>query len=92
MKKIDPEVFLIGFKAEYAISDEELIDRAYKRMKGAGMDLIVANDVAREKTGFGTDTNEVFIIAPEHRVTHLNLQPKIEIAKRILDEITFRDS
>ena len=92
VKKIDPEVFLIGFKAEYAISDEELIDRAYKRMKGAGMDLIVANDVAREKTGFGTDTNEVFIIDPEHRVTHLNLQPKIEIAKRILDEITFRDS
>jgi phosphopantothenoylcysteine decarboxylase/phosphopantothenate--cysteine ligase len=92
VKKVDPDIFLVGFKAEYEIPDEELVDRAYKRMKDAEMDLIVANDVAREKTGFGTDTNEVFIIDPEHRVVHLNLQPKIEIAKRILDEIKMRAS
>jgi phosphopantothenoylcysteine decarboxylase/phosphopantothenate--cysteine ligase len=90
VKKVDPSVFLVGFKAEYNLPDEELVDRAYKRMKGANMDLIVANDVSREKSGFGTDTNEVFIIDPDHQVIHLNLQPKTEIAERLLDEVKKR--
>lgn len=85
IKKIDPKVYLVGFKAEYNISDEELIDRAYNRLIGANMDLIVANDVAREKTGFGTDTNEVFIINPDKNVKHIDLADKYTVASKILD-------
>ena len=69
MKTVDSRVYLVGFKAEYSVSDRELIDRSYKRMIEAGMDLIVANDVARKNTGFGTDTNEVFIIDPLKNIT-----------------------
>jgi len=87
VKKADPEVYLVGFKAEYGVSDEELIDRAYKRLKGAGMDLIVANDVARKGVGFGTDTNEVFIIDGERKVIHLDVMSKREVAGRILDSV-----
>ncbi|HUV34163.1 MAG TPA: bifunctional phosphopantothenoylcysteine decarboxylase/phosphopantothenate--cysteine ligase CoaBC [Candidatus Desulfaltia sp.] len=85
VKKVDPEVYLVGFKAEYGVSDEELIDRAYKRLKGAGMDLIVANDVARKGVGFGTETNEVFIVDGARSVTHLDIMSKREVAGRILD-------
>jgi len=87
VKKVDPDIYLVGFKAEYSVSDEELIDRAYKRLKGADMNLIVANDVARKGVGFGTETNEVFIVDNTRKVTHLDLMSKREVAKRILDHV-----
>lgn len=87
VKKIDPDIFLVGFKAEYNLSDEELVQRAYNRMIGAGMNLIVANDVAREKAGFGTDTNEVFIIDPARKINHVSIAEKYKVASRILDVV-----
>ena len=85
VKKVDPEIYLVGFKAEYDISDKELVERAYNRLIGAGMDLIVANDVSREKTGFGTDTNEVFLIDKQKNVQHVDLVDKYIVAARVLD-------
>lgn len=90
VKKVDPNIYLVGFKAEYNVPDEELIDRAYNRLKGAGMDLIVANDVAREGVGFGTETNEAFIVNDSRGVTHLELMSKRELARRILDHVKSR--
>ncbi|OGD44357.1 hypothetical protein A3K69_07680 [Candidatus Bathyarchaeota archaeon RBG_16_57_9] len=90
VKKVDPDIYLVGFKAEYDVSDEDLIDRAYNRLKGAGMDLIVANDVAREGVGFGTETNEAFIVDDSRGVTHLELMSKRELARRILDHVKSR--
>jgi len=86
VKQVDPDIYLIGFKAEYDVSDEKLINRAYDRMIGAGMDLIVANDVSRIGVGFGTDTNEVYIVDPERRIEHLKAS-KYEIAAKILDRV-----
>jgi phosphopantothenoylcysteine decarboxylase/phosphopantothenate--cysteine ligase len=87
VKKIDPDIYLVGFKAEYNLSDDQLIKRAYERMIDAGMDLIVANDVSRDKTGFGTDTNEVFIIDGSKKVEHVQLVDKYVVASRILDVV-----
>jgi phosphopantothenoylcysteine decarboxylase/phosphopantothenate--cysteine ligase len=87
VKKVDADVYLVGFKAEYDLTDEELIQRSHKRMIEAGMDLIVANDVARKNTGFGTDTNEVFIIDTEKNVNHVALASKYEVASKILDTV-----
>ena len=86
VKTITPDIYLVGFKAEYNIRDEELIERAYKRMRQSEMDLIRANDVAREGSGFGTDTNEVFIIDSNYNKEHL-ISSKLEIAEKILDHI-----
>lgn len=55
-----PHLKIVGFKAETGVTDEELIARAEKSMQGAGLDLVVANDVARG--GMGTDDNRVLII------------------------------
>ena len=87
VKRVDADIYLVGFKAEFNVSEEKLIEGAYKRLKTAGLDLIVANDVSREGAGFGTDTNEVFIIDPERNVTHIPLTGKDEIAKRLLTMI-----
>ena len=85
VKKIDPDVYLVGFKAEYNLTDDELVQKSYDRMIDVGMDLIVANDVAREKTGFGFDPNEVFIIDPDKNVHHIDLVSKYIVANEILD-------
>jgi len=84
VKKVTPGIFLVGFKAEYGVSDEELVKKAQARMESGGMDLIVANDVAREKVGFGHDTNEAFIIDRDGSREHLALRGKEEIASRLL--------
>lgn len=90
VKTVDPDILLVGFKAEYNISDEELVNRAYDRMIGAGMDLIVANDVARTNVGFGTDTNEVFIVDREKKVNHITISLKYDIAEKLLTIIKQR--
>ncbi len=87
VKKVDADIFLVGFKAEFDLTDEELIQRSYDRMMGAGMDLIVANDVARKDAGFGTDTNEVFIIDTDRQVLHVAMASKYDVASKILDRV-----
>ncbi len=84
VKKVKPDVFLVGFKAEYNITNEDLISRATKRMKEAVMDVVVANDVARDKVGFNTDTNEVFIIDKQGEVLHVPVSDKTEVAEKLL--------
>jgi len=87
VKKLRSSTFLVLFKAEHDVSDEELIDRAYRRLQSANADLIVANDVARPGVGFETTTNELFIIDRKRNVTHVPLTSKQEAANRLLDII-----
>jgi phosphopantothenoylcysteine decarboxylase/phosphopantothenate--cysteine ligase len=90
VKKISPETFLVAFKAEYNVSDKELIENAFKRLKEAKADLIVANDVARKGVGFRTETNEIFIVNKKGKVIHVPLTTKRESAKKVFDAIAER--
>jgi phosphopantothenoylcysteine decarboxylase / phosphopantothenate---cysteine ligase len=85
VKKINPDIFLVGFKAEYDVSDEELIYSARKRMDESDANLMVANDVATEGGGFGSDRNQVLII--DEDVSRVHLTSKREIACRIWDRV-----
>jgi phosphopantothenoylcysteine decarboxylase/phosphopantothenate--cysteine ligase len=87
VKKTDPNVILVGFKAEYNITEEELVEKSFRRLKEMNMDLIVANDVGKENQGFNVDTNEVYIINPKRNVLHIGLTSKREIAARLLDAV-----
>jgi len=87
VKKVSPDTFLVAFRAEYNLSDEELIQSAYKRLKKAKADLIAANDVGRKGVGFACDTNEVFIVDANKKVVHVPLATKREVAKRLFDVI-----
>ncbi len=87
LKKVSPDTFLVAFRAEYNLSDEELIQSAYKRLKKAKADLIAANDIGRTGVGFACDTNEVFIVDANKKVVHVPLAAKREVAKRLFDVI-----
>ena len=87
VKKISPSAFLVAFKAEHELSDEELIKSAYQTLKAAKADLIVANDVSRNGVGFRVDTNDVFIVDKDRNVVHVPLTTKREVAKKLLDNI-----
>lgn len=85
VKKVSPKSFLIGFRAEYKLPRKDLIESAHKKLLEANADLIVANDVGKKGAGFGTDTNEVFIIDKKKNVTHVPMAHKREVARKILD-------
>jgi phosphopantothenoylcysteine decarboxylase/phosphopantothenate--cysteine ligase len=87
VKAINPEVFLVAFRAEHELADDALIESAYKRLKSAHADLIVANDVGREGVGFEVDTNEVFVVDKEKKTIHISISKKRKIAEKIFDII-----
>jgi len=87
VKKVSPDTFLAAFRAESNLSDEELIESAYKRLKKAKADLITANDIGRKGVGFDYETNEVLIVDANKKVVHVPLSTKREVAKRLLDVI-----
>jgi phosphopantothenoylcysteine decarboxylase/phosphopantothenate--cysteine ligase len=87
VKKVSPRTFLVAFRAEYKLSKKDLIESAYKRLLEADADLIVVNDVGKKGVGFGTETNEIFIVDMEKKVVHVPLAPKREVATKILDVV-----
>jgi phosphopantothenoylcysteine decarboxylase/phosphopantothenate--cysteine ligase len=74
--------FLVGFKAEYGITKDELISRATKRMAELKLPLIVANDLTKT----AQDENVVYIIGKDKKYDEVNGR-KEKIANRILDEV-----
>lgn len=87
-KKINPDIFLVGFKAEYNVPEGELIESARQRMNDSGTDLMVANDVAVEGSGFGSDKNQIILIDDD--VSRVLLTSKAEVACRIVSRIAER--
>jgi len=77
-----PRPILAGFAAETGN-----LDRAAGKLRRKGVDLLVANDVAEEGSGFGTETNRVTILAVDGTEEALPLLPKREVADRILDRV-----
>ena len=56
-----------------------------EKLAKKGCDLIVANDVSEEGSGFGTETNRVVLLARDGSVDRLPKMTKDEVADRILD-------
>lgn len=86
VKKINPDIFLVGFKAEFNISKEDIILCARKQIEAAGTDLVIANDISKENCHFGSDNNEVLIV--DEGVISVPLASKREVAKKIFDVIS----
>jgi phosphopantothenoylcysteine decarboxylase/phosphopantothenate--cysteine ligase len=90
VKKISPRIFLVAFKADNDVSDEQLIKSAYQKMLECNADLMVANDVGRKGSEMGSDTSEVFVIDKNEKVLHIPLESKQGVARRLLVEIIAR--
>ena len=74
---------LVGFSME----TEHLIENSREKLTKKHADLICANSIAEEKTGFAVDTNKVTLIT-QAGVRELPLCSKEETADLILDNIT----
>ena len=85
LKEFDKKIFLVAFKAEYDISKELLIKKAFDKLRECNGDLIVANDVSKRGCDFGSDTNDVYIIDKEKNITHVPLKSKREIARNLVE-------
>ena len=71
----------IGFAAE----TENLVSEARRKLEQKGLDLIVANDVGKDDSGFESDTNRVTFLAPDGSIEELPLMSKADVAERIVD-------
>jgi phosphopantothenoylcysteine decarboxylase/phosphopantothenate--cysteine ligase len=77
------ELVLVGFAAE--THDLEAAARA--KLEAKGLDLIVVNEVGREGTGFGTDTNHAAILDRHGVDEPLREWTKDELAAAICDRL-----
>jgi len=75
--------FLVGFAAE----TEALVTNAKKKLREKKLDLIVANDVTQEGSGFDADTNAATLLDRTGAVRRLPLMSKGELADRIYDHL-----
>lgn len=87
IKKVSPSTFLVAFKADMDVSDDDLIKSAYDKMRECNADLMVANDIGRKGSEMGSDTSEVFIISKNKKVRHLPIQTKQSVARVLLEEL-----
>ena len=87
VKRISKQTFLVGFKAEYNVSDSNIIKGAYRKLKECKADLIVANDLGRKNSAIGSENNEVFVIDKRRNILHLPPQNKISIARKLFNVI-----
>ena len=71
----------VGFAAE----SQDLVSNAREKMCRKGVDLMVANNITDEGSGFGSDTNRVVIIDSDGVLDELPLLPKAEVAHLLLD-------
>jgi phosphopantothenoylcysteine decarboxylase/phosphopantothenate--cysteine ligase len=81
---INKKIFLVAFKAEYNVSDKELMEKAYAKLKESKADIVVANDVGRRWSLIGSDYNEVFVVSKQKGVVHFPRSNKIFLAGQLL--------
>jgi phosphopantothenoylcysteine decarboxylase/phosphopantothenate--cysteine ligase len=75
--------WLVGFAAE----TEDLVANATKKLRDKKLDMIVANNVAEEGSGFDGDTNKATILDRNGVAESLPLMTKDELADRIFDHL-----
>jgi phosphopantothenoylcysteine decarboxylase/phosphopantothenate--cysteine ligase len=85
VKNKSKDTFLVAFKADYGVSDSDLIEKAYRKLKESDADIVVANDLGRKGSEPGSDRNEVFIVNRNKEVIHLPPKSKVQVAQRLLE-------
>jgi phosphopantothenoylcysteine decarboxylase/phosphopantothenate--cysteine ligase len=73
----------VGFAAE----TNDIVTYAQTKLVSKRLDLLIANDVSRADSGFGTETNKVMIFQATGGVEDLPVMPKTGVASAIWDRI-----
>ncbi len=77
------ERVLVGFAAETS----ELETAGREKLRAKRLDLVVVNEVGREGTGFGSDTNVAMILSSDGSDQPLRTWTKAELAGAICDRV-----
>lgn len=83
---IKKDQILVGFAAE----TEDLEGSALAKLESKNLDMVVANLVGVDDSGFEAETNRAVIVDREGRVDNLPLMSKRELARTILDAVSER--
>ncbi len=73
----------VGFAAE----TEQVVEAGQEKLRRKGVDLLVANEVGRPGTGFGSDTNRAAILVPDQPDVELREWTKFGLADALLDRV-----
>ncbi len=79
---LSPAPFTVGFAAE----TERLEAHARKKLVDKGVDLIVANDVSHEGSGFESEENSLLLIDASGSL-ELPRQPKGRLARALIEQV-----
>ncbi|OGV61375.1 MAG: hypothetical protein A2283_00800 [Lentisphaerae bacterium RIFOXYA12_FULL_48_11] len=83
VRKCKKNKIYVGFAAETS----NMLREAKRKLRDKGLDLIVANDVSKTDSGFGTETNRVVFISADGMCRKLPLMKKTQVAEKILSWI-----
>ena len=89
IKKIQKDVFLVGFKAETNLTKINLIKIARKKLQETKADMIIANDIGT-KYQKNPEHNNVQIVFKDGKVISSGWKKKIQISKIIRKQIENR--
>ena len=78
---IEGPAIRVGFAAE----SQDLLENAWAKLLAKRLDMIVANDITEEDSGFGVDTNRAVILTADGGTQRLPLTSKQELAHRVLE-------
>ena len=74
---------IVGFAAE----SEKIVENALEKVRRKNLDMIVANDITRKGSGFGSDFNQITIVYPDGKSVRSSKKAKPEISDIVMDAI-----
>jgi len=75
---------IVGFAAE----SNDVVKNARRKLKEKRLDMIVANDISRGDSGFGSDMNRIILIGRGNKTEKFPLMHKSQAARIIMDRIS----
>ena len=87
VKTLSPSSFVLGFKAEYGLPQDDLIREARALIDAGKADSVVANDASIPGAAFGSESNTGFLIGPGTNMKQIPMMPKLKFAQFVLEEL-----
>ncbi|MBN2250755.1 MAG: phosphopantothenoylcysteine synthase [Candidatus Altiarchaeota archaeon] len=84
-RKKFPDLHIVGFKAEWEATEEELAEKALAKLRGEDLDMVAANDI--EANRFGSDYTEIILVDREGNRIKIARDAKENVAKKMWDEM-----
>ncbi|MEN9407586.1 MAG: hypothetical protein RLZZ455_802 [Candidatus Parcubacteria bacterium] len=84
IKKWNPGIVLIGFKATSGDAPEYMYQKGVGKIREARADAVVVNDISRSDRGFEAETNEVLLVYKDGSSEKIPLQLKRGVAEKIV--------